>query len=204
MAVLDLEHLAWLVCDGRTIFLDVSQDRYFRLTPERDQDFQSRCASQGSGAWRQPDDLPRPAGWVSPRSAFDAASDQQFSLSGVAAAIWIQRRTEHRLARRGLHEVLLDIKHVRPDSPPPASDCRKIRSVLLAFEQAKLLRTAADRCLPRSIALVAKLASRGIRAELVIGVRDEPFGAHSWAQLAGVVLNETLEEARRYAPILVI
>lgn len=73
-----------------------------------------------------------------------------------------------------------------------------------AFEHARLLRTAADRCLPRSIALALCLASDGKRTNLVIGVKLAPFGAHCWVQSGDEVLNDSVEEVLRYQPILII
>ena len=73
-----------------------------------------------------------------------------------------------------------------------------------AFEHARLLRSAADRCLPRSIALKLRLAKLRHRTHLVIGVKDRPFGAHAWVQHGDIVLNDSLEEVRRYTPILII
>ena len=204
MPNLDQDHLAWLVRNGRTIFLDTAKDRYFRLPSDRDREFRTRLSHEGAEDWRQPADLPRPAKWALPQIAFDPATDARFSLSGVAAAIWFQRRIEHRLASRGLQAVLLDLIKVLPENPSAEPDWSAFNSIVLAFEHAKLLRTAANRCLPRSLALVTRLASLRIRAELVIGVRNDPFGAHSWAQHNGVVLNDSLEETRRYEPILVV
>ena len=67
-----------------------------------------------------------------------------------------------------------------------------------------MLRTAADRCLPRSIALALRLARHGFAAQLVIGVRTNPFGAHSWTQHEGAVLNDSVEEVLRFKPILIV
>jgi hypothetical protein len=67
-----------------------------------------------------------------------------------------------------------------------------------------VLRTAADRCLPRSIALALRLARDGLAAQLVIGVRTNPFGAHSWAQHEDEVLNDSVEEVLRFTPILIV
>jgi len=73
-----------------------------------------------------------------------------------------------------------------------------------AFEHARLIRSAADRCLPRSIALALGLAARGCRAHVVIGVKLAPFAAHCWAQAGDEVLNDSAEEVQRYTPILVV
>jgi hypothetical protein len=71
-------------------------------------------------------------------------------------------------------------------------------------EHARLFRSAPDHCVPRSLALVLRCASRGIRVHAVIGVRTRPFAAHCWAQHGGVVLSDPLETALRFTPILVI
>ena len=64
--------------------------------------------------------------------------------------------------------------------------------------------TSHDRCLNDSLALVHFLAGRGLFAQWVIGVRVHPFGAHSWVQHGGVVLNDLAERVRHYRPILVV
>jgi len=64
--------------------------------------------------------------------------------------------------------------------------------------------TAHDRCLNDSLALIHFLATQGLFARWVIGVRVHPFGAHSWVQRGGVVLNDLPERVRHYQPILVV
>ena len=61
---------------------------------------------------------------------------------------------------------------------------------------------ARDRCLFDSLTLAEFLASYGIRATCIFGVRANPFEAHCWLQIGSHVVNETPEMARRYAPIL--
>jgi hypothetical protein len=63
---------------------------------------------------------------------------------------------------------------------------------------------ARNRCLLDSLALAEFLASYGIRATCIFGVRANPFEAHCWVQIGGHVVNETPEMARRYAPILCV
>jgi hypothetical protein len=76
--------------------------------------------------------------------------------------------------------------------------------IVRAFEHARILRTAANRCLPRSIALSIRLASCGTRANVVIAVKLAPFAAHCWSQAGDVVLNDSVEEVQRYTPLLVL
>ncbi len=64
--------------------------------------------------------------------------------------------------------------------------------------------TSHDRCLADSLTLLHFLATQGLFPRWVIGVRTRPFGAHSWVQSGGVVLNDQPEHVRRYRPILVV
>jgi hypothetical protein len=64
--------------------------------------------------------------------------------------------------------------------------------------------TAHDRCLHDSLTLVHFLTSERVLANWVIGVRTQPFGAHSWVQCGDTVLNDQHEHVRRYRPILVV
>jgi Transglutaminase-like superfamily len=64
--------------------------------------------------------------------------------------------------------------------------------------------TTHDRCLNDSLTLIHFLATEGLFPQWVIGVRVRPFGAHSWVQNGGVVLNDLAERVRHYQPILVV
>ena len=67
-----------------------------------------------------------------------------------------------------------------------------------------LLYTARDHCLFDSLVLMQFLMKHGIAATLVFGVATKPFAAHAWVQIETTLLNETVEEASLYRPILVI
>ncbi len=64
--------------------------------------------------------------------------------------------------------------------------------------------TAQDKCLHDSLALIGFLASEGLFPRWVIGVKTQPFGAHSWVQSGATVLNDQHENVRRFRPILVV
>ena len=59
-------------------------------------------------------------------------------------------------------------------------------------------------CLFDSLALILFLLNRGIRAQWVFGVREDPFAAHCWVQYDHVVLNEYLDRALLYTPIMIV
>ena len=57
---------------------------------------------------------------------------------------------------------------------------------------------------PTSLALLDFLARRGVFADLVLGVKLNPFGAHSWVQTGPVVLNDAVDHVNAHTPILVV
>ena len=62
--------------------------------------------------------------------------------------------------------------------------------------------TSFDQCLIDSLALLLYLASDGLFPTWVVGVRTQPFGAHSWLQQGATVVNDHHERVRRFEPIL--
>ena len=185
---LNRQGLAWRVLDGQLIFLDVFNDRYFRLSDEDNR----MCLEQ-------------PADWIAPKLTSPAIHQKTFRLAGVARALWTQRRVEARLSKHSLPLVLSQLRGVvERKSSGDAEISEEGLNCIGAFEQARLLRTAADRCLSRSIALAACLAAHGDRTRIVLGVHSPPFAAHCWVQHGDTVLNDSVEEVLRYQPILVV
>jgi Transglutaminase-like superfamily len=64
--------------------------------------------------------------------------------------------------------------------------------------------TARGHCLFHALALRHFLASNGVFASWVVGVRTSPFAAHSWLQLNHYVMDATPEEISPFTPILVV
>lgn len=56
-------------------------------------------------------------------------------------------------------------------------------------------------CLQRAAATVCLLRLRGVRAELVIGVRKIPFAAHAWTEVEQVVVNDQRWVRTTYAEV---
>jgi hypothetical protein len=202
---LNRQGLAWRVLDGQLIFLDVLNDRYFRLSDEDNRMCLERLERSPEKVWRQPADFPRPADWIAPKLTSPAIHQKTFRLAGVARALWTQRRVEARLSKQPLALVLSQLRSVvERKSSSNAEISEEGLNCIGAFEQARLLRTAADRCLSRSMALAACLAAHGDRTRIVLGVHSPPFAAHCWVQHGDSVLNDSVEEVLRYQPILVV
>jgi hypothetical protein len=84
------------------------------------------------------------------------------------------------------------------------ADQNEIDLWMSAFDRTALLLGRANRCLARSVAMFSVLRARDVAADLVIGVRGDPFSAHAWVQYQNMVLNDTVEQIRNYSPILVL
>ena len=198
------DSLAWCECDGRLVFLDVRADRYFQLSFDREMAFREARDNPEEKSRRQPSIFPLRAAWHTPTHASQAIAHGPFNLADIAAAIWWQRRVERRLISGSLYQTLLALRDAQRRVATGVQSSEKRDRTLRAFQHARVLRTAADRCLPRSIALALRLARDGLAAQLVIGVRTNPFGAHSWAQHEDEVLNDSVEEVLRFTPILIV
>jgi hypothetical protein len=217
MAILLRPGLTFCLIDEIAMFLDVPEDRYFRLSPRANNAFLAWCAGASLSdeehaaldtAGLLASRLPRPLA-SAPVAVPDRQSPQvsrgDFHLGETARAVWVQRRIEHRLRSVGLEIALRDFARARRAScSRRAKSTQGAAAVVRAFEHARILRSPADKCLPRSLAMALCLARHGVHADVVLAVKLGPFAAHCWAQADGEVLNDTAEEVARYTPILVV
>lgn len=205
LAKVDLATTAWSKVGDRVILLDIANDRYFCFDEPGNRRLIAELEANGGEEWFQPDSLPRPSNWREPVRTCPDIEAGRFRLSEVARALWLQRRIEARLSSASFASILGDL-HAALETRSGRSG--KItnagRACIRGFEHARLVRTAADQCLPRSVALSLGLAARGIHTRLVIGVKTAPFAAHCWVQHGGDVLSDSVEEVRRYHPILIL
>lgn len=205
MVQLSNPDLAWREINGTLIFLDIANDRYFRLEDDHNRKLLETIERCELDPWHQPEGLKPLYEWIPPTRSCAAISHGPFQMAEVARALWMQRRVERRLAKQTFASVIGDLSRVTKlrAAKLPVSGSLAF-SIIRGFEHARLLRTAAERCLARSIALSLCLTSRGVRAHVVLGVRLAPFGAHCWTQTEDEILNDSIEEVLRYKPILFI
>ena len=206
MSSIDYDWTGWTLAGEEVIFLDLRQDRYFGLSEPENSAFCSAIARGELAEWHLPTCLPKPETWTFPAGSPPASGDNRLDLAGIAAAFWIQRRLERRIRSVPFHQLLTGIRHMAEDRLSGGSTAPgdSIDGIIADFERARLLRSAANRCVPRSLAFVLRCASHGIRAHAVIGVKSKPFEAHCWAQHGSVVLSDPLEHVMQFKPILVI
>jgi hypothetical protein len=133
---------------------------------------------------------------LDPRSRGDRRADVQTPrLSDVptalAAAMWVLAARAV-IARRGFPGAIEQYR-LRPADDagaagPPLSDSAR-RAAAVAARVVRMRGLGAS-CLPRSIAMARVVASRGARADIVLGVTSiDGFEAHAWVEAGGERLD---------------
>lgn len=206
MHPVDRDRTAWVMVDDQVIFLDLCGDRYFTLGDIDNAVFLAAIGRGEIPAWHLPHSLPKPQAWEEPCSDPPVGSEQGLDIAGLAATLWIERRVERRIRTTPFGELLLGVRTTVEKRAVRAVNARPegLAAIVAGSERARLIRSAPDRCVPRSLALVLRCASHGLRAHAVIGVRTRPFAAHCWAQHGPIVLSDPLETVAPFTPILVI
>ena len=214
------EGLHWCECSGRIVFLDFLEDRYSCLPQGAGEAFLRVASGEihagGVGELRLlveagllVDDPGAAA--IAACAQIPAAIEDHVAEHGPSAAadllavIAAQLRWGLFLKLRPLAELVKNLERpsrVRGVSAGGAD--RLIRRLVSAFASASFVMPAADRCLVRALAFQAMCVRRGIRPQLVFGVRLNPFHAHCWVQLDRRVLIGDFEQVRLFTPIAVV
>jgi hypothetical protein len=199
--------------NGRLVFLDVPADRYFCLPSEAEPDLDAlgpertsagtlRALLGDSGAPDSPTDQPRPSLNPPMRSLVDEEAVRPVrwrEAPGVARALALAAWRE----RNWTLERRLAAAERRPPAKAPDID-------VLATERARGYRAVRallpgrPLCLRDSFALLDFMGPARPAAVLVLGVTMDPFAAHAWVQVRDVVLNDSLDHARSFSPIMAV
>jgi len=209
--------LSWCVSEGRTVFLDLESDRYFRLGLEDDRAFQN-WAQSGEANMLDPAGLVR-AGVLVPCSdphPLLAMTQVTMPLADVAEeagtrarivdimhGLVAQRQAARAIRRGALAKLVGGIRTGR--TPPPTCDPEAtVRRIAAAFASTPLSFRKSGQCLPRALAAHAMCRRSGVVPTLVFGVRVAPFAAHCWLQFGSHIVVGDLEQARMFTPILAV
>lgn len=187
--------LSYCLIDGHPIFLDIDEDRYFRIEGTREAEFLARANTD-----RPPDVyIPQPA-----RSAIELASGPRAAnVATVLRVLALTLRMRRWLHRRALKDILHDVVRCREAAQPHPQEARLLDATQ-RFLRARLTVPIDPSCLMDSLALTTYLAARGMPSRIVFGVTDSPFSAHCWVQVGDLVLNDTVGNAMAYMPIRVV
>jgi hypothetical protein len=104
---------------------------------------------------------------------------------------WVVRRVHKRRAYALAHSPNSNLE-----------EAQRLAHIFLLVQPAFF--SAQDACLRTSLTLVEFLARYRIHPQWVFGVQMNPFAAHSWVQQGSTVLNDTVEVARAFTPILIV
>jgi Transglutaminase-like superfamily len=110
------------------------------------------------------------------------------------------------LKRRSMQRIVsrIDNRKRRATAYPSGEPATASDVARLYLHLRPLVLTARDRCLFDSLVMIEYLSMYHVFPEWVIGVRTQPFGAHSWVQNGAVVLNDTPERVSSFTPILAV
>ncbi len=117
----------------------------------------------------------------------------------LVVTLWLRHRSLFDIVNR-----IMALRARHGAAQANAEDPAMLAAVASYMRLRPLALTSHDRCLKDSLTLILFLASRGLFPQWVVGVRIHPFGAHSWVQSQGVVLNDLAERVRHYQAILVV
>jgi hypothetical protein len=118
----------------------------------------------------------------------------------LRACAWARRA----LRSRSLYSIASELIHAKALTKDGFDDERTIELVCIFRRLRSYTFGTRDRCLFHALALVRFLARYQIFPTWIVGVRDQPWAAHSWVQQGSMILDGSPEQVCEYTPILVI
>lgn len=205
--------LSFCFIEDRAVLLDLEADRYFLLAGEPcrvllqamsgrlDTRRQFQFPSLGSRPMFvsgpngvRPVEAEKPAG-----SALETPGVSQLSL-GVTSVVTAQYRSSITLKICGLRCTIAQWRALRP-AFPRRTDINEAIALSRFFAAKRALVPLRRGCVPDSLALMRFLWRRGYDADLLFGVRLDPFAAHCWVQCLDQVLSDSLSNVADFTPV---
>lgn len=152
---------------------------------------------------RHLDKAPPPQTALFPSLRFDRAMSQPLGLSGTAQALACLTRTAIILRLGSLQSLLSWLRNFERPSASPTDD-EIVQKVVDSYYAARPFFPMKPICRLDAPALFLFLRKYGIPATLVLGVRLDPFVAHSWVQIGEAAIGEGHDRIRQYTPLLTV
>lgn len=210
--------------DGFLIFLDVEEDRYFRLSHRLERVFLAYLKSdiysphEVGELVRRNILVPSTTEGEAPHLPAVIAKptlslvEQRPHTLPFAPLIQLEVcatvcSTQWRLRRQRLSQILTNMaayrqhKAARPSLSSGEPKRVRFEQNASTFRHARRYVPIETSCLLDSISLVRFLARRGLLSDLVFGVTHNPFAAHCWVQAEGFILNDTVGNVAAHTPI---
>ena len=222
------ENLSCCDVNGHMIFLDIAQDRYFRLIGPLEEAMRRFRAHEDVASTLLEDlatarilveapDLEARAAIANIHRPARSAIEQPIVIAGhllsvaivfeVMAIIWsTHRQLKTRTLKTNLDEASA-YRDRKAGALGAATSAARENDLLQAnwqFARARRYVPIEPICLLDSLSLLRFLSRRGLSANIVFGVTSEPFAAHCWVQAGDMALNETLSDAHAHTPIRMI
>lgn len=217
------DHLSCCRIDGALIFLDIQNDRYFKLSRALE------CAllaylDNGLLAAADIDALverriltsaPRTETSTHPETISEPVHSAleplppspRLHVAAVLDVIRIVCSTQVQLKTRRLRALLSALVIYRDRHAAvafPTVPDSHLRASAALFRRARRYAPIETCCLLDSVSMIRFLARRGLYTNLVFGVAGDPFSAHCWVQAGDLVLNDTIGNVYAHAPIRVV
>ncbi|NIK40282.1 hypothetical protein FHY12_002607 [Xanthomonas arboricola] len=217
------DDLAFCSINERLVFLDVGNDRYFRLpealehslltylaqAPVSDLEINDLVARgllvERSRATADPQPSVMPAARSAMEMSISARRPQLFETLEVLALVLSTRLA---LKRSPLSRVLGSLsagaRRRGMQQRSVAGLEQRLTDAASVFRRARVWVPVEMRCLLDSVALARFLRRRQLDAQIVFGVALDPFSAHCWVQTGDLVLNDTVGNVHAHTPIRVV
>ncbi|RZA16226.1 MAG: lasso peptide biosynthesis B2 protein [Proteobacteria bacterium] len=218
-------HLA--VADGFGVFLDLNNDDYTAVplvsdagTPQRVLDrLQPHLASLVEAGLLEEyvqavfdlPTIPSRSGGIG--QIFDDSDRRPFGLPGregkglkpsfneTVGVLLACRRASNLLQARSISQVVEAVVRRKPQLKSAGLRCPLQHHVEI-FHRVRPLFPAPYLCLRDSLALIEYLAAKRCAIDWIFGVQMQPFGAHCWIASGNTLLNESVEFAAQFTPIM--
>ncbi|NUQ17204.1 MAG: lasso peptide biosynthesis B2 protein [Sphingomonas sp.] len=211
-------HVSFGIVEDRPVFLDLRRDRYFALDGtarsafgalcrEPDLALDSRSAAHllATGLFmtaEKPTELP-PVNILPATRELPIVSDGSLAPLDLIEIGWLLQRAHRALQSEPIEKLIEGCRRgTRQRSARASTD--RIVALAQRFRRLRPWVPIRPSCLQDSLALHHWLGRRGSSADLILGVKLNPFAAHSWLQFDGVVLNDTPERVAAFTPVLTV
>jgi hypothetical protein len=198
----------WCRLGTTIIVLDVARDRYLSLRLPSDEIAQVIRALKVSGVLSTNADESQSPVCIHPSAAhialdFNVPRRRKFRWKDVFIFLVACGSTLWSLRCRSLQDAIGTVVARKSSHESDAFDADRAADLIAIFRRLRSFSFGGHRrCLFHSLALVSFLSRYGVYGDFVMGVRIEPWAAHSWVQAGEYVLDGTPEQVRFFTPIL--
>lgn len=105
---------------------------------------------------------------------------------------------------QSIEQIVKNVQQRKAAMPQQPLDVQRARALVMVFNTLRLLFPRRFLCRFDSLALLKFLARYDIFPMWVFAVKLDPWGAHCWVQADDILLNEEIDEAEEYIPVMAI